>query len=553
MAASGFIGIDDAVVMNPDYIVVGAGPGGCVMASRLSEDPTVKVLLLEGGRDCDNFRVKLPIGPAMMITKPGWDWCWETPPDPSMNGRHITWSAGKLVGGGSSVHGQVNMRCLPSDYDLWAEVIGEGSEWSYEDLLPYFIKCEHYAGSDSPVRGKGGPLNVADMTTVNPLAEAFINAGVDMGYQRTDLNGEKPMGFGLTQATQKDGRRFNVYDGYIRPHLNRANLGVVIKARVTRVIVEGGVAVGVEVQSGDLKRTIRAGREVIVSAGTIASAILLMKSGIGPGEVLQKAGVPVSVESPALGRNLQEHSGLSLSRFVKDVWTLNQAQGRPDLGLKYLYQLLVKNTGPFSSPVVQAMGYAHTKPGLPVPDLQLHFLPFAYRMRPESRSALAAEMPKKGAVAIQATLTKPNVRGRVTITDPDPVTPPSIDHHLLGDERDLQTLIEGCKIITQIFESKHFAPYVVSNYNPDVNPATDAGWEDVVRNSTNIAYHAVGTCRMGRRSDPEAVVDPTLKLIGAERLRVVDCSVMPVVPSANTYIPTVAVAEKAADMIRSGR
>jgi choline dehydrogenase len=553
MGANGFIGIDDAVVMNPDYIVVGAGPGGCVMASRLSEDPAVKVLLLEGGRDCDNFRVKLPIGPAMMITKPGWDWCWETPPDPSMNGRHITWSAGKLVGGGSSVHGQVNMRCLPSDYDLWAEVIGEGSEWSYEDLLPYFIKCEHYAGSDSPVRGKGGPLNVADMTTVNPLAEAFIDAGVGMGYQRTDLNGEKPMGFGLTQATQKDGRRFNVYDGYIRPHLGRANLGVVIKARVTRVIVEGGVAVGVEVQSGDLKRTIRAGREVIVSAGTIASANLLMKSGIGPGEVLQEAGVPVAVESPALGRNLQEHSGLSLSRFVKDVWTLNQAQGRPDLGLKYLYQLLARNTGPFSSPVVQAMGYAHTKPGLPVPDLQLHFLPFAYRMKPESRSALAAEMPKKGAVAIQATLTKPKVRGRVTITDADPVTPPSIDHHLLGDERDLQTLVEGCKIITSIFESRHFAPYVVRNYNPDVNPATDSGWEDVVRNSTNIAYHAVGTCRMGRRSDPEAVVDPTLRLIGAERLRVVDCSVMPVVPSANTYIPTVAVAEKASDMIRSGR
>jgi choline dehydrogenase len=548
--------LDDAVVMKPDYIVVGAGPGGCVMASRLSEDPSVKVLLLEGGRDCDNFRVKIPIGPAMMITKPGWDWCWETPPDPTMNGRRITWSAGKLVGGGSSVHGQVNMRCLPSDYDLWASALGggPGDEWSYADLLPYFVKCEHYAGSDSSYRGKGGPLNVADMdpTAINPLAEKFIQAGIDMGYERTDLNGEQPLGFGLTQATQKNGRRFNVYDGYIRPHLNRSNLGLVVHARVTRIVVESGVAVGVEVTSGDVKRVIRASKEVIVSCGTIATANLLMKSGIGNGEVLQTAGVPVQVESAAIGKNLQEHAGLSLSRYVKGVWSLNQAQGRPDLAARYMYQLLVRNNGPFSSPVVQAMGYAHTRPGLPYPDLQLHFLPFAYRMRPESRSALAAEMTRKGAVAIQATLTKPQVRGRVTITDADPVSPPKIDHHLLGDERDLQTLIEGCKIINAIFESKHFAPYVVGGYNPAVTPTSDAGWENVVRDSTNIAYHAVGTCRMGRRDDPEAVVDPTLKLIGAERLRVVDCSVMPIVPSANTYIPTVAVAEKTADMIRRG-
>jgi len=548
--------LDDAVAMDPDYIVVGAGPGGCVMASRLSEDPGTKVLLLEGGRDCDNFRVKLPIGPALMITKPGWDWCWETPPDPTMHGRHITWSAGKLVGGGSSIHGQVNMRGLPSDYDLWAQAIGNGSsEWSYADLLPYFIKCEDYAGSDSPARGKGGPLNVADMdpSAINPLAEAFIEAGIDMGYDRTDLNGEKPLGFGLTQATQKNGRRFNVYDGYIRPYLNRPNLGLVTRARVKRVIIEGGVAVGVEVSSGGVSRTIRAKREVIVSAGTIATANLLMKSGIGPGDVLQQAGLAVNVEAAAVGRNLQEHAGLSLSRYVKGVWTLNQAQGRPDIGLKYAYRLLAKHSGPFSTPVVQAMGFVHTKPGLPIPDLQLHFLPFAYRMKPESRSALAAEMTKKGALAIQATLTKPNVRGRVTVTDADPTSPPLIEHHLLGDERDLQTLVEGCKIITKIFESTHFSRYTVGSYNPDVIPGSDAGWEEVIRNSTNIAYHAVGTCKMGRRDDPEAVVDPTLKLIGAERLRVVDCSVMPIVPSSNTYIPTVAVAEKAADMIRRGR
>lgn len=542
--------IDDAVSMNPDYIVVGAGPAGCVVASRLSEDPKVKVLLIEAGRSSDTFRVKIPIGPAMMITKPGWDWCWETPPDPTMNGRRITWSAGKVVGGGSSVHGQVNMRCLPSDYDEWAAFVGSGGDWGYDDMLQYLIRCEHYPGSDSPVRGKGGPLNVADMTTVHPLAEAFVEAGGDHGYPRTDLNGEQPVGFGLTQATQKDGRRFNVYDGYIRPHLDRRNLGLLIKTRVVRVVMEDGAAVGVEIATDQGTKVIRAAREVIVSAGTIASANLLMKSGVGPGDVLQEAGVPVAVDVRGVGSNLQEHSGLSLSRFIRNAWSLNSAQARPDLGARYLYQLLAKNTGPFSSPVVQAMGYVKSHPELPVPDLQLHFLPFAYRMKPESRSALAAEMPKKAAVAMQATLCKPNVRGRVRITNPDPEAPPAIDHHLLGDERDLQTLIAGCKLITDIFEGPRFRPYVVSNCNPLTNPTDDRGWEDYVRDNTNIAYHQVGTCRMGRRDDPDAVVDPTLRVIGADRLRVIDASVMPTVPSANTYIPTVAVGEKGADLIK---
>jgi choline dehydrogenase len=484
----------------------------------------------------------------LMITKPRWDWCWETPPDPTINGRHITWSAGKVVGGGSSLHGQVNMRGLPSDFDQWAEVIGNGSEWSYGDLLPYFVKCEHYAGSDSPARGKGGPLNVVDMTDVHPLAERFVEAGVDRGYERTDLNGERPLGFGLTQATQKDGRRFNVYDGYIRPHLHRRNLGLLINTRVTRVVLDHGVATGVQLEGGQV---IRAAREVIVSAGTIASCNLLMKSGIGPRETLRAAGVPVQVERPGVGRNLQEHAGMSLSRFIKGHWSLNAAQARPDLGLKYLYQLLVKRRGPFASPVVQAMGYVKSIPDLPLPDLQLHFLPFAYRMKRESRSALAAEMPKRAAVAIQATLCKPKARGRVRILDQNPTSAPAIDHQLLGDERDLQALIAGCKVITEIFAGPRFALAVIGNYNPPVNPTDDAGWEAYVRDNANVAYHQVGTCRMGNPADPDAVVDPTLRVIGAGRLRVIDASVMPVVPSANTYVPTVVVGEKGADLIRS--
>lgn len=543
--------LNDLESANPDYIVVGAGPAGCVMASRLSEDPSVKVLLLEAGRDSDSPLVRLPVGPRFMVTNQKWDWSWQTPPDPTLNGRRMTWSAGKVLGGGSSIHGQVNIRCLPSDYDEWAGIVGEGRVWSYADLLPYFIGCESYGGAQGEYRGDSGPLAVSDIKDLHPLAEAFVAAGEDLGYERTDLNGEQPYGFAPSQGTQKDGRRFTAYDGYIRPHRGRANLDVCTKARVLRVRMENGVATSVEVAMGGSTAAVGAAREVIVCAGAIASANLLMKSGVGPADVLGPAGVPVQVERNGVGRNLQEHSGLSLSRFIKGHWSLNSAQ-RPDRAVRYLYQLLVKHRGPFAAPVVQAMGFVKTDPSLDLPDVQLHFLPFAYRMLPESTSAITAYMPKRDAVAIQATLCKPKVRGQVRITDADPLSRPTIDHHLLGDQRDLETLIKASKLVTGILNGPRFADSVVENFNPELDPDTDEGWEEFVRNNTNGAYHHAGTCRMGRASDPEAVVDSSLRVIGAERLRVIDASVMPVVTSANTYIPTIAIAEKAADLVIAG-
>lgn len=535
---------------NPDYIVVGAGPAGCVLAGRLTESPNVDVLLLEAGRDADSPIVRLPVGPRFMVESAKWDWSWQTPPDPTINGRRITWSAGKVLGGGSSIHGQVHIRCLPSDCDEWAELVGEGTSWSYDDLQRYFVGCETYEGAGGPARGYSGPLAVSDIRDPHPLGDAFIGAGEDLGYDRTDLNGAQPYGFGQSQGTQRGGRRFSAYDGYIRPHLGRRNLDVRTKARVVRVIVENGVATGVEIATGDTTIKVMAKREVIVAAGVIASANLLLKSGVGPAEVLRAAGVPVLVDRNGVGRNLQEHGGLSLSRFIKGHWSLNSAQ-RPDRAAKYLYQLLVQRRGPFAAPVVQAMGFVKTDPSLSLPDVQLHFLPFAYRMLQDSTSAITAYMPRRDAVAIQATLCKPKVRGQVRITDADLFSPPTIDHHLLGDQRDLDTLIAAAKLVIGIFNGPRFASSVVGNFNPDTDPDTDKAWEELVRSSTNGAYHHAGTCRMGRLSDPDAVVGPTLRVIGVGRLRVVDASVMPVVTSANTYIPTIAIAEKAADLIKA--
>ncbi len=541
---------DELAQLRPDYIVVGGGSAGCVVAGRLSENSDTRVLLLEAGGSSDSFMVRMPAGVSSLVENPRWDWAYQTAADPSLNGRSFSWSAGKCLGGSSSINGQVYMRGIPDDFDEWARLLGNTPDWSYRDMRGFFDACETYLGDDHEGRGKKGPQYVSPLADPHPVAHAFMAAGESMGYPRTDLNGDSPEGFDLTQSTQFKGSRFSAYDAFIRPNRSRKNLFVVTRAPVDRVLFESGKATGVEVARRNKTVKVVASKAVVLSAGAVASPALLLRSGVGERRQLETAGVPVVHELNGVGKNLQEHPGVGISKFVSGrSLNVEQSPHRIVLGLlRYLFQ----RRGPLSSPVVQAMAYVRTAPELARPDVQLHFLPFAYVLKKQSKSALTAEMPKRAAVMFNSTVCKPQGRGEVRIAPSDRGPQTVIDHQLLGHEGDVNTLVRSCKFICQLYEHQDVRAFVLEDCNPAPVPASDDEWVEYVRNNANVAYHSAGTCKMGRQEDPTAVVDSRLRVIGLRGLRVVDASIMPTLTSANTNAPVMAIAEKGASLLASG-
>jgi choline dehydrogenase len=533
-------------MINVDYVIVGGGSAGAVLASRLSEDEAVRVALIEEGGEAKAPLVQVPIGFARLVGHKSLDWKYEQEPDASIGGRRFLWSAGKLLGGSSSINGQVYIRGTQADFDHWARNGAAG--WSFEEVLPYFLRSESWKGARREGRGVHGPLSVSPLREAHPTCGVFLAACAEIGLPTLeDCNGRDMEGAFLTQASQRDGWRCSTEKAYLRPARLRRNLHVITCAEVERIVFEGSRAVGVVFTRGGELHQANVDREVLVSAGTIGSPALLMRSGIGRGDELRALGIAVVKDAPEVGKNLQEHCAVSQNRYVNQP-TINSQLGPLDM-VGHVARFLVGRKGPLSSPPVQAMALARTRAGLDEPDVQLHFIPMAYDIEPESISSANVRMPKEPTVTITSSLTHPKSRGRVMLGAD---RRPRIVHQLLGDDDDVDTLVEAMKLIERLFDSAAFARLAPVRRVPSRASSSDAQWEEFVREKAMIGYHPVGSCRMG--CDGNAVVDPELRVNGLQGLRVVDASIMPRVTSTNTNATTIMIGEKAAELIcRQGR
>lgn len=526
-----------------DVLIVGGGTAGCILANRLSEDPDVRVLLVEAGGEADSLLVQLPVGFARLVAHPKFDWRYEQTADDSIHGRRFIWSAGKLLGGSSSINGQVYIRGTRRDFDRWAEQGASG--WSFDDVLPYFLRSEDWRGAPHPAHSTGGPLTVSPMRDVHPLCASFISACAQLGLPTlADYHAGNMDGAFLSDGTQRDGWRCSTEKAFLRPARGRANLQVLTRTEVDRLEFDGLRIIGAQARRGQERLLLRAARETVVCAGTVGSAALLMRSGIGPGPHLQSAGIPVRHALPGVGGNLQEHAAVGQNKFVNRP-TLNSEMNLVG-GLKMAAQFLFGRKGAMAAPAVQAMALARTQTGLDEPDVQLHFLPLSYDIEPDTVSTASAAMPAQPTITINATLCQPHSRGRVELGEG---LRPRIVHRFLGDERDVHTLVRAQHLLHRLFATEAMRSLVTGDRTPASIPHDEAGWVDYVRWKAAPAYHPVGTCRMG--ADEDAVVDAALRVRGLGGLRVADASVMPTVTSGNTNAAVMMIAEKAADLIRS--
>lgn len=521
-----------------DYIVIGAGSAGSVIASRLSEKPDRKVMLIEAGGSDRHPWIFLPAGMMFALSNPRFDWGYHSEPDPTRNQRTEHWARGRLFGGSSSTNGMIYVRGQPEDYDAWAATGCEG--WSHADLLPSFKRMESTKLGEDADRGRSGPLSIVNTWTMRPAVEVFLEACSELQIPRNpDYNGRRQEGAGIVQASQKNGMRHSAFAAFLRPAMSRANLSVRQNAQVLRLLWEGRRVVGVEYRQGGAVRRVHCRREVILSAGAINSPHLLLLSGVGPGAELAASGIEVRHELPGVGKNLMDHPNFILDRFV-GLPTMNSEVALSRMLWNGARWLLTRS-GPVSTAGAQALAFIKSEPGRDRPDLQVHFAPHVYAFENG-----VVKMAKRNGITVIVNVSHPKSRGEIVLRSDDPGGAPLIRPRMFDNEEDILCLARGVRLVERLFGTSAFSSVIQTDAEYAQWPS-ETDLHAAIRQGSKITYHPAGTCKMGR--DSAAVVDPRLRVHGVAGLRVADASIFPLLVSGNTNAPAIMVGERAAELI----
>jgi choline dehydrogenase len=522
-----------------DYVIVGAGSAGCVLANRLSAGGRHSVLLLEAGPKDSNIWIHVPLGYGKLFKARSVNWMYETEPEPGLGGRQVFQPRGKVLGGSSSINGLLYVRGQHEDYDRWRQRGNIG--WGYDDVLPYFKKAENQQRGADDYHGTGGPLSVSDWRHEDPLSEAFVNAAVEAGIPfNPDFNGARQEGAGFFQTTTRRGRRASSAYSYLRPAKGRGNLQVETSALAQRILFEGRRAKGVEYRQQGTLRTVCARKEVLVSSGAYNSPQLLQLSGVGPAELIKQHGIEIVLDAAGVGNDLQDHLQVRLVTRCTQTVTLNDVINHPVRRAMAGVRYAVSRSGPLTIAAGTSGAFFKTSPRLASPDIQIHFIPFSTDKMGEKLH------PFSGFTASVCQL-RPESRGSLRIRSADPSVPPEIRINYLATETDRAAFIDGIRILRKILAGSALKPFTVEEVYPGPKVTSDEDLLDYCRKTGSTVYHPTSTCRMG--NDPLAVVDQRLRVRGIEGLRVVDASIMPDLMSGNTNAPTIMIAEKASDMI----